>query len=99
MTKKIRLPNVKRSCKDCPFRTDTLKGWLGQDRMEEILNGDSFVCHKKTDFQCAGHMLIKGQENSFVRLANRLGFDTGLSGEELVFKTKNECIDHHKWDN
>jgi hypothetical protein len=64
--------------------------------MSEIFDADSFVCHKNTELQCAGHMLIKGQENSFVRLAARLGLDTGLTGKELVFESKNQCIEHHK---
>ena len=46
-----------------------MQGWLGAERMAEILATDSFVCHKKTDYQCAGHMLIKGGDNAFVSLA------------------------------
>ncbi len=91
----MRLPNVKQPCKDCPFKKTSLKGWLGAERMEEILNSSSFVCHKNTDLQCAGHMLIKGNENDFVRLAGRLGLDTGLNGRDQVFETKEACIEHH----
>ena len=90
------LPNVKKPCKDCPFRKDTMEGWLGKEHMQEILNQDSFVCHKKTHLQCAGHMLIKGEDNAFVSLATHLGEDTGLSGRELVFDTEQECINHHE---
>lgn len=89
------LPNVKRQCKDCPFRKDSLRGWLGNKRMAEILNAKSFVCHKKIDLQCAGHMLIKGLDNDFVMLASRLQIETGVKGRELVFDTVEECIDHH----
>lgn len=90
------LPNMKKPCKDCPFRKDALLGWLGADRMTEILNSESFVCHKKTDLQCAGHMLINGTGNSFVRLAERLGIDVELTGSDLVFQSKKQCIEHHK---
>lgn len=89
------LPHVKKPCKDCPFRKDSLKGWLGKERMTEILDVRFFVCHKKTHLQCAGHMLIKGNENDFVQLANRLGIDLGLVGKELAFETEQACIDHH----
>lgn len=89
------LPNVKKPCKHCPFRKDSLKGWLGEERMAGILNSDSFVCHKKTDLQCAGHMLINGDSNSFVRLANRLGIELKLSGAGLVFDSQQDCIEHH----
>lgn len=91
-----RLPNVKKPCKNCPFRKDTLRGWLGSDRMTEILESQSFVCHKKTDLQCAGHMLVNGQQNDFVRLAGRLGIKLDLSGAELVFDSAEECIQHHR---
>jgi len=89
------LPNVKRPCRDCPFRNDSLKGWLGQERMTEILESDSFVCHKKTDKQCAGHMLMKGEDNGFVRLAYKFKMPLILSGNELVFESNDECIGHH----
>ena len=89
------LPNCKKPCSNCPFKKDTLKGWLGEQRITEILNQDSFVCHKKTHLQCAGHMLIKDNENIFVRTANQLNMKLELSGKELVFETKEECIQHH----
>lgn len=99
----MKIPRVKTPCKDCPFRKDTLEGWLGEDRMTEILASDLFPCHKTTGGrlrdrkQCAGHMLMKGHENAFVRLAARMNEDLGLKGAELVFDTKQACIDHHSW--
>lgn len=91
------LPNVKKPCGDCPFRKDTLNGWLGAERMTEILDQQSFVCHKKNHLQCAGHMLMKGESNSFVRLAGRLNIKLDLSGKDLVFDSNEECIDHHSF--
>lgn len=90
------LPHIKKPCRDCPFRKDTLKGWLGGERMKEILEADLFACHKKTDKQCAGHMLIRGDDNAFVRFANRLSIPLKLSGAALVFESKAACVDHHK---
>lgn len=90
----MRLPNAKKPCTDCPFR----KGnhfHLGAERAKEILKADSFVCHKNTSLQCGGHMLIKGVENSFVKLASILNLDTGLHGRELVFDTPADCVNHH----
>lgn len=97
----MKLPNTKKPCKDCPFRKDSLKGWLGSERMAEILDQGSFVCHKTlhtTRLQCAGHMLIKGDENQFFALADRLGIELELSGRELVFDNDQDCIDHHGRD-
>lgn len=96
-TPKMNLPNMKAPCLDCPFRKDTAKGWLGGARMAEILEADSFVCHKKTDMQCAGHMLINGEGNAFVQLAARLRIALNLAGTEQVFASKAACIDHHKY--
>ncbi|EBC6378462.1 hypothetical protein C3570_22870 [Salmonella enterica] len=90
------LPHIARPCRDCPFRNDTLKEWLGAERMQEILGADSFVCHKKTDKQCAGHMLIKGNDNLFVLVAGRMGIPLELSGRELVFDNEQDCIEHHR---
>jgi len=106
---KHKLPNKAKPCSNCPFRVDTLKGWLGESRIKEILQADSFVCHKTTDIrktknsgkiaplQCAGHMIIKGDNNEFVRLAKRLGIETGLTGQELIFTSEQECINYHKY--
>lgn len=91
----MNIPCMKSPCKNCPFKRDTLKGWLGKKRMTEILNSDSFVCHKNTSKQCAGHMLIKGDENSFVAFAKLIAVDLGVRGRELVFDSKQDCIDHH----
>lgn len=90
------LPNVKAPCSNCPFRKDTLKGWLGADRMREILESRSFVCHKKQHLQCAGHMLMKDNDNDFVQLARRLDINLDLTGGELVFDNDADCIEHHK---
>ena len=91
------LPNCKKPCANCPFRTDAPEGWLGSERMAEILDQGSFVCHKKQHLQCAGHMLINGQRNDFVRMASRLNIPLDLSGRELVFETRDQCVDHHNY--
>lgn len=99
MQRKVtKLPHIKKPCKDCPFRKDSLPGWLGAQRMASILHSDSFVCHKETTMQCAGHMLISGTDNAFVRVAKAVGIELELSGREQVFETKAECIQHHADD-
>jgi len=92
----MKLPHVKKPCKDCPFRKTSMKGWLGRERMEEIIEQHTFVCHKKTDLQCAGHMLVD-DKNEFVALAHRLHIKLKLSGKELVFDSKEACIKHHEF--
>lgn len=93
---KVNLPNRKTPCKDCPFRKDCLKGWLGGSRIEEILQNDSFVCHKNHELQCAGHMIIKGNSNVFVRTASAMNLDTELKNKHLIFENENDCVKHHK---
>ncbi len=46
--------------------------------------------------QCAGHMLINGNDNAFVRVAAMLDIALDLSGQEQVFASKRDCIEHHK---
>lgn len=94
------LPAIKHPCKDCPFRKDSLPGWLGESRSKEISECDSFVCHKTTGVgkekkQCAGFMLVRGHNSTFLRLATSLGHDLQLTGRELVFQTEKDFIKHH----
>ena len=91
----MKIPCVKKPCKDCPFRKDTLKGWLGRDRAEEIAHAQTFVCHKNTSLQCAGHMILRGYDNGFVRIAAIYKEDLKLKGQELVFDDVQDFIDHH----
>ena len=90
-----KLPHTISPCKDCPFRKDSLKSWLGKDRMSEIVHSPSFVCHKRVDLQCSGHMLVNGERNSFVKLAQQLGITLRLNNRHLVFDSIEECIRHH----
>lgn len=92
----LKLPHVSRPCRDCPFRKDSLEGWLGEQRAEQISASPRFTCHKKRDLQCAGHMLIHGSANDFVRMANRLEIELDLSGQELVFESPQAFIEHQK---
>lgn len=99
----IKLPMMKAPCKECPYRKDSLKGWLGKDRMTELLKADSFICHKTSDStlldrkQCAGHMILTKTNNAFVRIARATNRDLDLSGHDLVFDTEQDCIDHHAY--
>lgn len=95
----MKLPNCKKPCSNCPFRKDTLKGWLGEERIKEILNSKSFTCHKTTGtkevLQCAGHMIIKGESNEFYRTAKLLKMDFHLKGKDLIFSKETDLIKHH----
>lgn len=95
ISRTFKIPHVKKPCKHCPFRKDAKKGWLGEDRMKDFLDTDSFVCHKNPKLQCAGHMILKGNENVVVRAAKIMEIPITLEGEDLVFESKNECSSHH----
>ena len=88
-------------CSQCPFRKDCLKGWLGASRMQEILTQDKFCCHKTTfgkeedRKQCAGHMLLRGNANTFMRLGPLFIEGFSIRGQKLVFETEEACISHH----
>lgn len=45
---------AKKPCKDCPFRKDSLGGWLGRSRAKDIIetlkNDGHFLCHKHVDY-------------------------------------------------
>lgn len=92
----MRLSNCKHPCLSCPFRKDSLNSWLGEERMTEIIESTSFVCHKDNSLQCAGHMILNKDSNEFVKLAKAMNIKTGLKGHKLIFNSKDECINHHK---
>lgn len=97
---KERLYN-KTPCSNCPFRKDTLKSWLGEERVKEIIESDSFVCHKTLDYtfkQCAGHMILN-KHNIYHRISKLFNYDLELTGQEKVFSTIEEFINHHKRNN
>ena len=91
----MKTPNRKAPCKDCPFRKDCAKGWLGKERITEILESDSFVCHKNKSLQCAGHLIICEGSNIYHRVAHDLQIDLELKGKHLIFDSKEDCIAHH----
>ena len=93
----MNLPYKKAPCKHCPFRKDTLKNWL-RYRIVEILKQKSFICHKtigEDAQQCAGHMILKGDDNIFVKTANRYNVVLELNNQDIVFDSEADCIAHH----
>lgn len=97
-----KLPYCKSPCNNCPFRKDSLKGWLGKRRAQEIVNNDNFVCHKTTQtgnekdrLQCAGHMILLDDENLFVRTARGMGILLTIVNRYVIFESKEDFIKHH----
>lgn len=97
--KRFKVPHVKKPCQTCPYRKDSLKGWLGESRMTEFLASDNFLCHKNHKLQCAGHMILKGDGNVIVRAAKLMAIPVTLEGQELVFENEAECVAHHTTTN
>lgn len=93
--KRFKIPHAKQPCQNCPYRKDSLKGWLGKSRMTEFLASDNFLCHKNHKLQCAGHMILKGDGNVIVRTAKLMKIDVILDGKDLVFESEADCVDHH----
>lgn len=93
---------VIKPCPDCPFKKDTLKGWLGFNRADEIANCDSFICHKTGETgkgkrkQCAGFMILKQQESTFYRMLNHASRQYLLEEKDSIFPSKEDFINHHK---
>lgn len=104
----MKLPYCKKPCSNCPFRNDGQGVLLNEERIKEILKQDSFVCHKsvydsniqkkstQSRLQCAGHMTIKGNDNGFVRLAKRMGLETPIKNQQVLFNSEQDLINHHK---
>jgi len=96
-----KIPMVKKPCSNCPFKKDTLKGWLGHDRADDIANCSSFTCHKTGDTgkgprkQCAGFMILKQEESDFYRLLNHAARQFLMKHNNDIFESKEDFIKHH----
>lgn len=88
----------RKPCADCPFTIRDVKVF-SKERAMHVLSADSFVCHKtigkgQEKRQCAGHMIIKGNENSFVAVAEQLGIELELCTQSDAF-SKEEFINYY----
>lgn len=74
---------LKKPCKGCPFRKDCTDGWLGEERINEIIVdtvlGDKyFPCHKTTDLPerdqslCAGKLLLESKVKPYGNKSTRM---------------------------
>lgn len=88
----------KRPCSDCPWRRDSLKGWLGSMTVAEWLacaHGDSVVqCHTCSNpaIQCAGIAIYR-------RNVVKMAWPPNLKLEAdrvAVFTSRLEFAEHHE---
>lgn len=102
-------------CKDCPFKKDTTKGWLGKERTQSLVEGfvkdeDHFLCHKTTHNKakntavCAGWLNVMEKANLYTRpiqILERLGLyqRKQLKGKDVTFDSLTDFINHHDFDN
>lgn len=90
----------KSPCGPCPFRVKCKLNPLGEKKAVEITQTDSFPCHRTEEpnlLQCAGHIHVMGNHNVFNRLS--MAFDgkyIPIKNTEVLFKTKEDFIEHHK---
>lgn len=102
--------SMKKPCDNCPFRSDKPFP-LAEGRVEEILGGGSFPCHKttteggtdgKNQKACAGLMILlekEGQPNQMMRISERLGFydHTKLDMDAPIYDNIDDCIEGIEW--
>ena len=102
---------MKSPCNLCPFRKDSLKGWLGKEKATriatEVLERDqSFPCHKTVDYSqgIGGQVTDKTQICAgSILLHEKEGrpnyiyrfLDADVTGSELIVDSKNDFISLH----
>lgn len=80
---------LKKVCNQCPFRRDSMEGWLGEKRITEIIDetvkgNGYFVCHKTLHLDkdeqklCAGKLILEGKVNAYGNSSTRVGMAFGL---------------------
>lgn len=82
-------------CSDCPWRRDSLAGWLGGNTADEwvaMAHADVHIpCHTRPDHQCAGNAIYRRNACKSVRPPLlTLERDT-----DKVFNWPNEFLAHH----
>lgn len=86
----------KRPCSDCPFRRDSLHGWLGGYLPEMFTNAahgeERMPCHLVKGMQCAGAGIFRGNVFKSPRNKELL---TLRPDREVVFSSTQEFIQHH----
>lgn len=84
-------------CSDCPWRRDSLPGWLGAlkpDAWIEVAHGESRVdCHVITNQQCAGVAVYRANVCKTPRDAKLLQLPADRA---KVFAWSTEFLEHHK---
>ena len=85
-----------KACSDCPWRRDSLKGWLGGHSPEEfvhIAHSDTrYDCHTLKGQQCAGMAIYR--RNTCKRVDPPLL--TLPADHEHVFSNRREFLGHHE---
>lgn len=92
---------IKKPCSNCPFKKNTLKGWLGSTTANRVANCDSFTCHKTGETgsgprkQCAGFMILKQEDSAFYRILNHAARQFLIEQKSVIFDSKEDFIKHH----
>lgn len=101
----------KRMCGECPFRKDSLKGWLGGETVDETLNAQQFEhlfsCHKnRTEDQKLNLELIKDGQQPICRgflvsakLSAKMFGQNVANGAELKRLTNEMVISEEEKEN
>src|SRR6478609_9415624 len=86
-----------RPCSDCPWRRDSLPGWLGSRTADAWLKSahgeDMTYCHTVLGPQCAGLAIYRANVCKIPRDPEALRLPKDC---ETVFASPNEFLDHHE---
>jgi hypothetical protein len=84
-------------CSDCPWRRDSLHGWLGgltSQQWVRAAHGDEVIdCHVHTGAQCAGAAIYRANVAKLPRDAANLRLP---ADREAVFASPDQFKEHHE---
>lgn len=87
----------KKACSDCPWKRDSLPGWLGGMSPEEwklMAHGETkIMCHCISNQQCAGVAIYRANVCKTPRDPGQLRLP---ADRETIFSTPMEFMEHHK---
>jgi hypothetical protein len=83
-------------CKECPFKKDSLRSWLGGHTAKEFVDmahgEDLLECHMKEGSQCAGGAIYRGNVCKLPRDRSLLVLP---QNKDTVIASRAEFMAHH----
>ncbi len=83
---------LKKVCDACPFRRDSMEGWLGEQRITEIIDGtikgdEYFICHKTLHLEKLKDLSITTNAPKLNAIQNMVKYVAYFRATAIIYDT------------